>query len=297
MTAAPRSARPDRLELGEGIRWTADGRLVLVDILAGRLLEATGPDDAPLRVLARLPRPLGAVAPVADRPGTWTAAVGTGIRLLAPDGTTTWPAWPGLGEDAPVRMRMNDATADPAGRFWAGSMAYDATEGAGSLYRADHDGRVERVLDGITVPNGPAFTANGHAMYLAESARAVIRRYPVDPVTGSLGAPRSSPPSTRAVPTARVDAEDGLWVAVWGTGTVRRYRQDGDLVRVVRLSARQPAGLCLQGDVLHITTARVGLTAPGPDDGALFSLRVDVPGHPASAYRLDTPVPMTEEQQ
>ncbi|MFD3309697.1 hypothetical protein ACFWXN_15550, partial [Streptomyces sp. NPDC058694] len=33
--------RPDRLELGEGIRWTDRG-IVLVDILAGRLLTADG---------------------------------------------------------------------------------------------------------------------------------------------------------------------------------------------------------------------------------------------------------------
>ncbi|MFJ6070376.1 SMP-30/gluconolactonase/LRE family protein [Streptomyces sp. NPDC093065] len=298
MTDALRSPRPDRLELGEGIRWLADGRLVLVDILAGRLLEATGPDDAPLRVLAELPCPLGAVAPVADRPGTWTAAAGTGICLLTPGGATTWLARPEGDDDTPVRMRMNDATADPSGRFWAGSMAYDTTEGAGSLYRVGHDGDVERVLDGLTVPNGPAFTADGRAMYLADSARGVVRRYPVDPATGSLGTPETFATTDEGSPDGMtVDAEDGLWVAMWGTGTVRRYRPDGVLDRVVRLSARQPAGLCLEGDVLHITTARVGLAAPGPDDGALFSLRVDVPGRPASACRLDTPVPATGEER
>ncbi|WP_435887668.1 hypothetical protein [Streptomyces antimycoticus] len=40
-----------------------------------------------------------------------------------------------------------------------------------------------------------------------------------------------------------------------------------------------------KGDVPHITTARVGLTRPGPDDGALFAVRVEVPGPPAAVYR------------
>jgi sugar lactone lactonase YvrE len=278
--------RPDRLELGEGIRWTENG-IVLVDILAGRLL--TAPDDpgAPLRELAQLPEPLGAVAPVADRPGTWIAAAGTGICLLAPDGSTTWLARPEAA--APLPMRMNDATADPSGRFWAGSMAYEADEGAGALYRVDHDGTVVRVLDGITVPNGPAFTADGRTMYLADSARGIIRRFPVDPVTARLGAPEAFVTMDEGSPDGMVvDVEGAVWVAVWGTGEVRRYLPDSRLDRTLKLPASQPAGVCLQHDVLHVTTARVGLAAPGPHDGALFAVPVDVPGTPAPACRLDT---------
>lgn len=59
--------RPDRLELGEGIRWTERG-LVLVDILAGRLLIAPDNPIAPLKQLAQLPVPLGAVAPLPEIP-------------------------------------------------------------------------------------------------------------------------------------------------------------------------------------------------------------------------------------
>ncbi|MGW1005886.1 SMP-30/gluconolactonase/LRE family protein [Streptomyces sp. NPDC002520] len=275
--------RPDRLELGEGIRWTGEG-IVLVDILEGRLLAAPDEPTAPLRQLARLPMPLGAVAPVAGRPGTWIGAAGTGICLLTTDGISTWLARPET--DAPVPMRMNDATADPAGRFWAGSMAYAQHEGAGSLYRVDHDGTVTRVIEGITVPNGPAFTPDGATLYLADSARGVVRRHEVDPATGELGAARTFVTVADGSPDGMaVDHEGGVWIAVWGTGTVRRYLPDGRVERTLRLPARQPAGVCLQGDLLHITSARVGLTDPGPQDGALFTVHVDVPGPPAAAYR------------
>ncbi|WP_399936759.1 SMP-30/gluconolactonase/LRE family protein [Streptomyces sp. BBFR25] len=37
---------------------------------------------------------------------------------------------------------MNDGVAEPWGRFWAGSMAYDNTPNAGTLYRVDNDGTV-----------------------------------------------------------------------------------------------------------------------------------------------------------
>jgi sugar lactone lactonase YvrE len=134
-----RPTRPDRLELGEGIRWTGDG-IVLVDILKGRLFTAPGDPHSPPCEVLRLPVPLGAVAPVAGRPGTWIAAAGTGLCLLSAEGITTWLATP---EDRPgPDMRMNDGVADPSGCFWAGSMAYNTTEGAGTLYRVDHDGTV-----------------------------------------------------------------------------------------------------------------------------------------------------------
>ena len=65
---APTSPWQERLELGEGARWV-DGRLILVDILSGRLL-AAGRIGRALETLAELDVPLGAVAPVHGVPGT-----------------------------------------------------------------------------------------------------------------------------------------------------------------------------------------------------------------------------------
>ncbi|MGW2477537.1 SMP-30/gluconolactonase/LRE family protein [Streptomyces sp. NPDC001665] len=143
-----------------------------------------------------------------------------------------------------------------------------------------------RLLSGPAVPNGPAFTADGTVMYLAESAKGVIRRYPVDPESGLPGKPDTFASFGEGSPDGMaVDAEGGLWTAVWGTGTVHRYRADGTSDRRIRLPASQPAGVCLDKDTLYVTSARYGLTAPGPLDGAVFAVRVEVPGPPAAAYR------------
>ena len=268
----------ERFALGEGLR-DVDDHLVMVDILSGRLLELPPALDGPPAVLAELDVPLGAVAPLDG--GGWIGAAGTGIALLSGGGGLTWLARPEDG--APHRMRMNDGVADPAGRFWAGSMAYDTAEGAGALYRVDTDGSAHRVAGELTVPNGPAFTADGELMYLADSAAGVIYRYPVDPRTGALGRRAEFARVRGGSPDGMtVDAEGYLWSAIWGAGQVRRYSPAGALDRVLAVPARQPTSVCLAGGRLVVTSATVGLVEPGESDGAVLHTPVSVGGVPAA---------------
>jgi sugar lactone lactonase YvrE len=307
----PVSPWSDRLELGEGARWV-DGRLVLVDLLAGRLLAddpgAQDPDadhtgtrrgGRPLTSLAWLPVPLGAVAPIQGAPDVWIAAAGTGVCIIAPDvsagGDVTWIGHVEHDADAPagIEMRVNDAVADADGRLWFGTMAYDATADAGSLYRVEYDGTITRVLNRITIPNGPAFTEDGSTMYLADSARGLVRRYELDRASGALGAPAlfADFADVAGGPDGMtVDREGGVWIANWGGSAVHRYLPDGTLDRVIELPAAQPASVCLGGEdgrLLHITTAGHELNPPGPQDGAVFTIRVDVPGFAATGFRAE----------
>ncbi|MET9791054.1 SMP-30/gluconolactonase/LRE family protein [Streptomyces canus] len=286
-TAAPAKVVVDEgYELAEGGRWF-DGRYVYVDILSGRLFALR--DDTGPTQLARLDVPLGAVAPVYGRPDTWIAAAGTGIALLTPDGALDWLDRP---EDrTPFPSRMNDGVADPAGRFWAGSMAYDGTPGAGSLYRTDPDGTVVRVLDGLTIANGPAFTADGTTMYLADTAAGTILRCRIDPRSGDLlGSPETfvqlrddegSPDGMT------VDAEGCLWVALWGAGAVRRHHPDGRLLHTLAVPAPHPTSVCLPPDDnrLFVTTARYGVTNPAATSGAVLGFPVPVGGTAGCSWR------------
>jgi sugar lactone lactonase YvrE len=270
----------ERFALGEGLRDVGD-HLIMVDILTGRLLALPADLAGPPRVLLELADPLGAVAPLAG--GGWVAATGTGIALIGAGaaGEVHWLARPEDG--APHRMRMNDGVADPSGRFWAGSMAYDTAEGAGALYRVDVDGSVHRVVGELTVPNGPAFTPDGELMYLADSARGVIYRYPVDPRIGGLGRHTEFATVAGGSPDGMtVDAEGYLWSAIWGAGEIRRFSPTGSVDRVLAIPAVQPTSVCLSGGRLVATSATVGLVEPAESDGAVQHIPVPVRGVPAA---------------
>jgi sugar lactone lactonase YvrE len=211
-------------ELGEGIRLVGDGPgdgLVMVDILAGRRMAVE-----PRTELLVLDVPLSAVAPWA---GGWIAAAGTGIALLAPGSTPTRLARP--EQNAPIPMRMNDGVADPHGRFWAGSMAYDGTPRAGSLYRVDPDGSVHRALPGLAIPNGPAFDTDRYtpAGQLAESIPVPVQQptsvlitpdHRVLVTSATIGLPETGP--TDGTVLAATAAVAGRRAAAWhGAATGR----------------------------------------------------------------------------
>jgi sugar lactone lactonase YvrE len=278
---------PDRLELGEGARWVGD-RVLVVDIPTGRLLEADPLKPGPLRQLAKLDVTLGAVAPLAGTGEAWIAACGTGIALLRVGGRLEWLDKPEDGN--PVKMRMNDACADPTGRFWAGSMAFDFTPDAGSLYRVDRDGTVAKVLDGVTISNGPAFDAAGTTMYFTDTARGRIDRFHVDPESGALSGRKLFVQMNRESPDGMaVDDEDHVWVAVWGSSEVRRYGPDGSLAETVPVPTRQPSSVCLVGNErprMFVTSAATGLDASDELAGAVFAMPAKVRGRPADRFRL-----------
>ncbi|MFF2040844.1 SMP-30/gluconolactonase/LRE family protein [Kitasatospora sp. NPDC058170] len=281
---------PGRYQLGEGARWH-EGRLYFVDLLRGTLY-SWGPGDDPRRPRceAELDVPLGAVAPVAGRPGQWIAAAGPGVALLRPGAEPRWVARP--EEGAPRPMRMNDAACDPQGRFWATSMAADAAPGRGSLYRIDRDGSAHRVLTGLTVPNGPAFDPSGTTLHLADSARGLIVSHDVDPDSGLLGPAR---PFVRLGPGEgrpdgmTVDDRGHLWVALWGAGRVHGYDPQGRLGAVVPVPTPHVSSVAFGGGRMHVTTALHRLADPGPSAGAVLGRPSPVTAPPVAAFRPEFP--------
>ncbi len=283
----------ERYHVGEGCRWDeVTGRLSWVDVFAGRLYEASF-DGTTLSTtsVVEIPGHLTAFAPLPQRSAGWIIAANQGFSLLSRDGHLTVLASPESENDG--RVRMNDGACDPAGRFWAGSMAYDASPHAGSLYRFDGAGCTQ-VLNQITISNGIGWSPNGRLMYYIDSASGCIRRYDYDVVHGTISNPLTLvnvDPGLGVPDGLCVDRDGYLWVAIWGGSEVHRYSPYGDRVAVVSVAASRPSSCSLggpEGRQLFITTARAGLSeavlADEPDTGRLFSVTVDVPGQSLQPY-------------
>jgi sugar lactone lactonase YvrE len=268
---------------GEGPVWDArSSTLRWVDMLNGELLALEG-DHSVSR------RKVGSVA-AAMRPrasGGLVVALERGFVLLDDAGRLT--VSPELWSDPTVRM--NDGGCDPQGRFYCGSMAYDAAAGRGSLYRLDPDGTVSTVLKGVTISNGIVWGLDGTEVFYVDSPTQRVVAYRFDPETGAFDRPRTVVEIPVVVGTPdgiTLDAEGGLWVALWEGGAVHRYLPDGTLDAVVELPVSRVTACCFGGadlDELYITTSREGL-APGeePSAGALFRADVGVRGVPVHEF-------------
>lgn len=297
-----------RWQLGEGARYLGSektggagesggaGGFVCVDLLQGRLFSTSGEPGSQLRLRAEMDRPLGAVAPAAAEAGwetgTWVAALGKGLSLLrAEDGLlheTELIASPADRREEP-ELRVNDAVADPHGRFWVGAMAYGGDQGRGFLARLDPDGSVSVVLEEMSIPNGPAFSVDGRTMYLADTPTGWISTYDVDPATGTLSEPQKFVKISEGGPDGMtVDAEGCLWQTVWGASCLHRYSPSGELLERIPVPVRQPTSVALSAEAPYrvlVTSATIGLEEPAEHDGRVITAEVRVPGRPADRFR------------
>jgi sugar lactone lactonase YvrE len=266
----------------EGPVWSeAWGGLRWVDMLAGDLLslQSGGAVDR---------RHVGAVA-AALRPrarGGAVIAIERGFVLEDPEGGLT--RLPELWSDPTIRM--NEGGCDPDGRFYCGSMGVDQRRGVGAVYRLDADGTVVTVATGVTISNGLEWTPDGSAAYYIDSPTRTISRF--DHAAGEgLADRRPFITIDRAdgLPDGlTVDAEGGIWVALFGGAAVRRYTPAGELDAVVRLPVTNVTACTFGGDALDtlfITTSREGLASDvQPQAGALFAARPGVTGRPVRSY-------------
>src|SRR5665213_1530540 len=123
----------DLYELGECCRWDdVRGELYWVDIPTGRFFRATA-NGSQVDIIAQysIEGFLTALAPMKDRSEGWIVAVNQSLALLDEAGRLQKVAKPEPASD----VRTNDGAADPWGRFWIGTTAYDEGEGRANLYR------------------------------------------------------------------------------------------------------------------------------------------------------------------
>jgi sugar lactone lactonase YvrE len=293
MTGVAVACTNDQHVLGEGARWDARrDELLRVDILDGRVYRDRVDDDGrliPVRTY-QVPGTVGAITPV-DGDDGWLLASNRSFLHLSADG-----ALRPLAEVAPEGTRMNDAACDPQGRFWAGTKAQDNHAGGGALYRLERDGRIDVMLDGLTISNGLGWSPDGATMYLADTIPRVIHAFSFDGERGTISDARVLVTVTEgAGPDGlTVDAAGDLWVAIFGAGRIQRYSPDGVLREVLHVPAAETTSCAFAGrglSRLYVTTATEDWSdeqrRAEPTAGLTYRFETDATGRPAAPFRPD----------
>jgi len=265
----------------EGPVWSPGwGGLRWVDMLAGDVLSLGADGNVERRSVGDI-----AAALRPRRDGGAVIAIERGFLLEDPDGSLT-----GLGELwDDEQVRMNEGGCDPDGRFYCGSMAYQQTPGAGSLYRLDADRSVSVVLSDVTISNGLEWSPDGAHAYYNDTATGQISVFDYDFVNGLSGRRVFVQIVDGGGPDGlTVDVDGGVWTALFDRGEVHRYSPRGALDEVVEVAARQVTACTFGGDDLDrlfITTSREGLE-PGEDllAGSVFTAAAGVRGIPVRTF-------------
>jgi sugar lactone lactonase YvrE len=276
-----------RARLGEGPVWDArTGRLIWVDI-EGAALHSTHPETGETTTLP-MPMPIGIAVP--RQSGGFVAALEDGFYAIEPDGGTELIA---EIDNRPRGLRFNDGACDPAGRFLAGTMAYDFKPGAGSLYRLEPDLSVSRLIDSVTISNGLGWSPDGGTMYYVDTPTKRIDAFDYDVDSGAISRRR---PFVEIEGEGRgdglcVDVEGAVWVALWPGWSVRRYLADGTLDAILPLPVAEVSSCVFGGpslDELFITTAWSTLSDEQRSAqslaGSLFRASVGTRGIPRASF-------------
>ncbi len=268
--------------LGEGPTWDNDGaRLLWLDIDGCELHQL---DQFGNHAATALNGRVTAVVPHAG--GGLVAAVDCSVAYLDEQGR--------VGQTISTLLRdgdglTNDGRTDPLGRLWVGTVDRSGAQRAG-LFCVDAEGLVTKVLDGVGLSNGLDWSPDGRVCHYVDSFEHTVRNI----YLGADGLPERVETFVRIEATPdglTVDADGGVWVALWDGGVVHRYTPDGRLDCVVEV----PGGFvtsCAFGGVdlatLYITTARSGLSAEElrttPSAGGLFAADVGMKGCGYTAF-------------
>jgi sugar lactone lactonase YvrE len=285
-----RPANAETCELGEGPVWdAARNRLLWVDIRRGLVLVGELRDGDEIKIVERVTfgETVGAVA--VSESGDWLVAGAEELLIRTSEGTVT--RGPRLLPASSGR-RLNDGRPDPAGRFVVGSLSLGGASHTEVLVRIDEDGDIRSLDDDLTLSNGLAWTADGTRMYSIDTLRRVVFARSYEPDTGGVGARTEFLRFEGGFPDGMcLDAEEHLWIAMWGLGRVHRYSPDGELVAIVEVPAPHTSSVAFAGpdlDLLVITTATQELTetqvAEFPESGRLFITRPGVRGLPQTPW-------------
>ncbi|MBM3125807.1 MAG: SMP-30/gluconolactonase/LRE family protein [Chloroflexi bacterium] len=270
--------------LGEGPAWDArQGILYWVDIVGKRAY--AGPDP-----LTQLDETVGCLAPRKD--GHLLLGKGVSLADLNP-ASGELQVLARLESEPPIN-RINDGKCDPAGRFLVGTMDSNEKEASGSLYSFD-GGQARRLLDGIHISNGLAWSPDHQTFYYIDTPTRIVTAFDYDLTSGEIAYPRPAfqIPEQLGWPDGMTsDVEGNLWIAMWGGAQVTRWDpKAGQLLEQIPVPALHASSCVFGGrdmNELYVTSARQGLNRSDldqyPHSGSLFRIVTKTEGMPTFTF-------------
>lgn len=289
---APRCVWNAGAELGEGTLWSVrEQSLYWVDIL-GRQLHRYRLADGD-KASWQFDEEISAVAECASGPAL-IVTLRRGFAMFDPTRPNEAPRYLHQPEE-PAGNRFNDGKCDAQGRFWGGTMDWDCREPTGVLYRFDADGTCTAHERGITVSNGPTWSADGRTLYFNDTAPNRIYAYDFDPEAGTLANRRQwlRLAANDGYPDGMTtDAAGRLWICHWGGSCVSCHDPvSGEELTRITLPVAHVTNCAFGGpdlQTLYITSAWSGLDSTQreaqPLAGALFAVDLDCSGVPAAPF-------------
>jgi sugar lactone lactonase YvrE len=276
-------------DVGEGPHWDERSQtLLFVDVSAGAVFRYDPMNGSTSSFTVG--QEVGAV--IARRGGGLVLAVRDGIATVSDNGEGFELTAPIEG-DLPAN-RMNDAKCDPAGRLFAGTMAFDFSPGAAGLYRVETDWSFEQVVSGATISNGLAWTRDRRHMYFIDSATQGVDIYDYENSSGAVANRRRvvTIDKVLGMPDGMtIDEADNIWVACWGGGAVRCFSPAGVQLAEIPFPVSQVSSCTFGGPELsdlYVTSAANELNAEQLDKeplaGATFVCSPGAVGMPAATF-------------
>lgn len=271
-------------DLGEGPIWTPETNSVTWTDITQNTFHTAYIDTGKTESFS-VPSMIGAIAHAKD--GHYIAATQKGFALISLEGNYS-PLHSFLQDD----MRMNDGKVDPAGRFWAGSMALSFEKDRGSLYVLETDNSYQKVLDNITLSNGMGWSPDARYFYYIDSIPGVLKRFDYDLDTGKISNPKNliTFDAASGVPDGMSVSSDGkIVVALWDGGRIEIYEPTGAKVSEIKLGVSRPTCCTFAGpnlDILIVSTASQGIDRSGePLAGKILAVTgTDLSGLPTQQY-------------
>ena len=281
---------PETMVLGEGPVYDEKaGALYWVDITAGQLWRhdysegrTTYRDFGQSVGMCCLAREGGVVAALKK---SLVLVEGGGERVLLD----------GVEPEAPDN-RFNDGKPDPAGRLLIGTMDKNMRPGRGALYCLEEGRGLHRLLDGVSISNGLAWSPDNQYLYYVDTPSGFLWRFDYDLSTGAITGRTPLIDYTGEeglFDGITVDAEGCIWAAHWNGFQVSRWDpKTGRKLLSLRLPAPYVTCCCFGGPdlrTLFITTAWDGdekVRREYPTAGAVFACRTDIGGLPAGRVKL-----------